>query len=280
MLSTIFFSFITCIIILFPIYLWGYGTTLVLGYNWSRVRFFMWLLIGSISVWLMYILERYKNDSDTFFMTSTTLFVLLVLLYGIIFVLTRYGSSFSRVFLRKMAIRHMFMIFLLSLFLLFVSHFFEGTLFFSVFSFSLLFVSLFEEASKHLVSIGLVGHDFHFSKSDILTFTLFSVLGFVFSENLIYFALRDWNLLEWIYRSFFTLLSHIFAASLCAYFWWKWLSYELFSLQYIRTFLTGFILAIGAHTLYNSILEHGMIFGLIWYVIVWYFLLVVLFSRQ
>jgi RsiW-degrading membrane proteinase PrsW (M82 family) len=50
----------------------------------------------------------------------------------------------------------------------------------------LLISSLIEESSKHLMSIGLMSQDFAFSRRDIIIFTLFVVLGFVFIENLLY----------------------------------------------------------------------------------------------
>ncbi len=53
----------------------------------------------------------------------------------------------------------------------------------------LLISSLIEESSKHLMSIGLMSQDFAFSRRDVIIFTLFVVLGFVFVENLLYLAL-------------------------------------------------------------------------------------------
>ncbi len=149
----------------------------------------------------------------------------------------------------------MAIIFLITGTLLFLVDFIPSIQVFIGLSFSFLIASFFEEASKHLMSIGLAGQDFRFSKSDILTFTLFSVLGFVFCENIIYLIGGHAPLGEWIYRSIFTLIAHIFAASICAYYWWRALSYQLFSRRYIAFFLLGFLLASGAHTLYNLLLE-------------------------
>ncbi len=60
MLSTLLLSFFAFWIIFLPIYLWGYGTTFVLGYGWQRVRFFMGIFIGVLSVGLIYLLEFFK----------------------------------------------------------------------------------------------------------------------------------------------------------------------------------------------------------------------------
>lgn len=90
----------------------------------------------------------------------------------------------------------------------------------------LLISSLIEESSKHLMSIGLMSQDFAFSRRDIVIFTLFVVLGFVFVENLLYLFQTDMRLSTWIFRSFFSLTAHLLSASICAYAWWRALSYE------------------------------------------------------
>lgn len=132
-----------------------------------------------------------------------------------------------------------------------------------------------EEAAKHLGSVGLIGREFKFSKRDIISFTFFVVLGFVFAENLVYLASGQFSLGVWIGRSFFTLIAHVFTTLICAHYWWRALSYPLFSARYIMTFLTGFALAGGLHTLYNYLLSEGSILGLIIYAIVGYVLVVV-----
>ncbi|MFZ2256471.1 MAG: PrsW family glutamic-type intramembrane protease [Patescibacteria group bacterium] len=101
------------------------------------------------------------------------------------------------------------------------------------------------------------------------------VLGFVFAENLLYLVSGQFSLGTWIWRSFFTLIAHVFTALICAHFWWRALSYPLFSARYIGTFLIGFLLAGGLHTLYNLLLAGGNIIGLLIYVVVGYVLVVV-----
>jgi hypothetical protein len=161
-----------------------------------------------------------------------------------------------------------------------VASYIPSLTFLSGFSFALLVTSLFEESSKHLVSLGLAGQDYRFSRSDIFSFTLFSVLGFVFAENVLYLTATDTAFFDWIYRSIFTLIAHVFAASVCAYFWWKALSYELFSVRYIATFLLGFALAIAAHTLYNIFSVSGSFLLLAIYVILGYMAFIVMGKHQ
>ena len=86
------------------------------------------------------------------------------------------------------------------------------------------------------MSIGLMSQDFAFSRRDIIIFTLFVVLGFVFVENILYLLRSDLVLSTWIFRSFFSLTAHLLAASICAYAWWRALSYEPYSVRYVAIF--------------------------------------------
>ncbi|MBP9780041.1 PrsW family intramembrane metalloprotease [Candidatus Gracilibacteria bacterium] len=280
MFYNVFLAFLGFFVILFPVYLWGYGTTLVLGYGWQRMRFLMGIIVGSISVMIMFFLEKYAHSSNMLLTAGFILVGLLCSLYVGIRILTYYGSPFARVFLRRIALGHIILIFLVTLGLLFFASIFPSMTLFVGLSFAFLTTSLFEEASKHLVSIGLAGQDFKFSKSDILTFTLFSVLGFVFCENIFYLFYDEATLGQWLYRSLFTLVAHIVASSLCAYYWWKALSYELFSVKYIGYFVLGFLLASGLHTLYNLLLQENAFLGLISYIIIGYMTLIILFAKK
>ena len=115
-----------------------------------------------------------------------------------------------------------------------------------------------------------MSHDYRFSRSDIIIFTIFVVLGFIFIENLLYLFRADTSLTTWIYRSFFSLSAHLLSAVICAYAWWRALSYEPFSIRYIAIFSLGFIIAVLAHLGYNLILEQGSVTGLFVYMIVAY----------
>jgi RsiW-degrading membrane proteinase PrsW (M82 family) len=114
--------------------------------------------------------------------------------------------------------------------------FIPGTSFLLVTVLPLLLSSLIEESIKHLTSIGLMSQDFRFSRSDIIIFTLFVVLGFIFVENILYLYQYHSSITTWIFRSFFSLSAHLLAATICAYAWWKSLSYEPFSISYIAIF--------------------------------------------
>lgn len=280
MMADIFSAFIAFWILLLPIYLWWYGASFVLGFAWNRVRFFTGLFLWAFSVWLMYILELIKSREDTMIFSGIIFLIFLVFLYWFIYILTRFGSSYARGFLRQIALGHALILGGIMTGVLIFAAYFPSFSFFSILTITFILASIFEESSKHLVSIGLAWHDFHFSKGDIMAFTLFSVLGFVFSENIIYLILGHAPIGEWIFRSFFTLIAHIFAASVCAYYWWKALSYELFSPKYIAYFSLGFLLASALHAIYNGILNQGYIVGMIAYTIIWYIILVLMFTKK
>jgi RsiW-degrading membrane proteinase PrsW (M82 family) len=131
-------------------------------------------------------------------------------------------------------------------------------------------LALIEESTKHIGSIGLLVHEFRFSQREIIVFTFFTVLGFVFVENLLYLFRADLSMSEWIFRSFFTLIAHIFFATIVSYAWWRALSYDLYSPRYIGVLLIGIIIATSLHILYNIALRNGYITVICIYAIVGY----------
>lgn len=141
---------------------------------------------------------------------------------------------------------------------------------------SFLFAASLEESLKHLSSVGLTAKQFRFSRRDLLVFGFFITLGFVFLENILYlikaYPLGFGNIfLTGITRSIFSLLSHLFAASICVMMWWKALSYGVFSFRYVMIFLSGFLLASFAHLFFNELVASGnMIFVIIFSLIAYF----------
>jgi PrsW family intramembrane metalloprotease len=131
-------------------------------------------------------------------------------------------------------------------------------------------LALIEESAKHIGSIGLLSHEFRFSQREIIVFTFFTVLGFVFIENLIYLFRSDLSMSEWIFRSFFTLIAHVFFATIVSYAWWKALAYDLYSLRYIGVLIMGIVIATSLHIIYNIALREGYIMIICLYAIVGY----------
>lgn len=272
-MQTIFLFFIAFWIALLPVYLWGYGVTYMLSDTWNRMRFWVWLLLWGLGVGLTYVFaSSYSTDS----LFEVGIFAwFLVVLFLLVLVLTLFGSRFSRVFLQKIAITHITIIGTILVALYFAGRYFPIPGVITPVLLLFFLTPFLEEAAKHLGSVWLIGQEFRFSQRDIVSFTFFVVLGFVFAENLLYLVSGQFSLGTWIWRSFFTLIAHVFTAIICAHWWWKALSYPLFSARYIGTFLIGFLLAGGLHTLYNVLLEQGSLLGLIVYAVVGYVLIVV-----
>lgn len=271
-MKSILLSFIAVIIAFLPIYLWWYGVTYLLNDSWNRIRFFVGIFLWSIGVLLTYVFFLFWDKGALF---EVWLFLgYFVFLCSIVLFLTYLGSRFSRIFLQKIAIVHAILLSIALGSVYFLRQwigFFPGiTPAVIVF----LLTPFLEESAKHLWTLWLIGRDFHFSQKDILSFTFFVVLGFVFAENTLYLISEQFSIGTWIWRSLFSLIAHVFAALVCAYYWWKALSYPLFSLKYIVTFLTGFILAWGLHLIYNFFLQSGSIVGILLYMVFWYIVLV------
>ena len=137
------------------------------------------------------------------------------------------------------------------------------------------FVASIEESLKHLSSVGLTAKEFRFTRRDLLIFAFFITLGFVFVENILYLKEAFPHglsslMLTGMSRSFFSLLAHLLSASICVMFWWKALSYGVFSLKYSAIFLGGFILSSIAHALFNSLVDHAPYWTVILYAVVAY----------
>lgn len=132
----------------------------------------------------------------------------------------------------------------------------------------IIFAATLEEGVKHISSIGLTAREFRFSRRELLIFSFFITLGFVFCENLLYFVLALHSspgtlIAIGFSRSIFSLLAHLLSASICVLFWWKALSYGVFSLRYSIIFILGFIGAVTAHALFNTLIQSNNLLGVI-----------------
>ena len=173
------------------------------------------------------------------------------ILYGIAFFCIRSGSDFARGFLSKMALVHSGGIFLLFVFFAILSLVVTRSSQFALLLFPIFVAAFFEEATKHLTTLGLLSRNFRFSLRDLSFFSVFIVLGFVFFENVFYVFGAGISPMTLVFRSFFALSAHLLAVMICTYFWWKALSYPFFSPRYLLYFFVGFLLAISSHALYN-----------------------------
>ncbi len=267
MFSTIFISFIAFLIALFPVYLWGYGVSYLLDTPWNRRRFLLGMIVWGLSVWLVWLFS-YLGSVSLYVIMALGVFVLLMAL--ILYVLIRSWSVYARVLLQQFATVNILIIVSLLILVLTLSALLPRWAILALAIAPLLISSLIEESSKHLMSIGLMSQDFAFSRRDIIIFTLFVVLGFVFVENLLYLFASHTALSTWIFRSFFSLTAHLLSAVICAYAWWRALSYEPYSVRYTAIFSSWFAIAVLTHLSYNLILQQGSVIGLFVYMIVGY----------
>lgn len=266
---------------LLPVYLWWYGVSLLSSHEWNRIRFFYGLLGGWLSVGIIYMLWLFlRTDS---LMRLYALLGVIGLLLVFVWIATLRGSAYVRVFLRKLAFLHAGIFIILYLLIEGMTHLSphmtETWYLYPLVSglVGYMFAWALEEWVKHLSTVWLTAKEFRFSRRDLLVFWFFITLWFVMVENLLYLiqAYR-WGVLAifstGITRSVFSLLAHLFAASICIIFWWKALSYGVFSWKYIFFFVSGFLLASIVHTLYNTMISlYGILPGAIVAVIAYIF---------
>ncbi len=268
MLSTILLSFVAFWIALLPVYLWGYGVSYLLDTPWNRRRFILGMTIWGLSVGIVWLFSYINHLHAIYTIVASVGFVLILTI--VVSSLIQRGSIFARGVLQKVTRVNSIVVVLLLLFVVVSSNYIPGSTILIVSVIPLLISSLIEESSKHLMSIGLMSQDYRFSRSDIIIFTIFVVLGFIFIENLLYLFQANISLPTWIFRSFFSLSAHLLSAVICAYAWWRALSYEPYSTQYVSIFSLGFIIAVIAHLGYNMILAQGSTIGLFVYMVLWY----------
>ncbi len=257
---------------LFPLLLWGYGNIYLSEHLWNRVRFFAGTLGWVISVGSILLFKEWLTSTGASQIWAV-IWVFLVL-WGVISGVIMYGSPYIRGFLRRTLFLHigLFSLILYGWWYLreyipmntWSLSFFAGISWFFI-------AAYLEEGVKHISSIGLTAKDFRFSQIDFLLFTFFITLGFVTGENILYLREAYTSgilsvMITGIYRVFFALPLHVFAASICVMFWWKALSYDFFSWRYIVFFLSGFISATIIHSIYNLLIEKNSFILLIIFV--------------
>ncbi len=250
-----FFSYIImALCVLFPIYFWSYALTL-LGDNDKTTRLKFWAGVFSwiFSVGITFIFAKFFQEINTLIFVAV-FFWLLGFLYCLIFLITGFGSSVSRLFLRKISFLHLSVMFFLFLLFLFLGKFFHN-FFFSGILLTIFLPAFFEEISKHFSMLWLLGKKFSFSLRDLTIFTFCVVLGFVFVENILYFF-KYWASVWLAFsRSIFVFSVHLLCALVAMLAWWKALEYPLVSIKYFAYFSLGFLWASVLHFLYNYTLS-------------------------
>lgn len=268
-----FISFLSIILSVFfsliPLLFWGYGNIYLSQHVWNRARFFAgiagWIIsVACISFFKEWLLGTWYRQ----IWAVIGVFVILGILTG--WVIMR-GSPYIRGFLRRTLFFHIALFSLLLYGWGFVRDYIpmtQGSLTFFAGISGFFIAACLEEGVKHVSSLWLTAKNFRFSRTDFLLFTFFVTLGFITGENILYLKEAYHSgilnvMMTGVYRLFFALPLHVFAASICVIFWWKALSYRFLSVQYIWLFLSGFLIAAIIHTLYNFLISKNSIFFLL-----------------
>lgn len=237
--------------VLFPLYFWGYVLTLFQE-NDKTVHFKFWAGVFSwcISVGMTLIFAKFFKNFHIFSFIAIFL-ALLSIFYIFIFLATRFGSSVSRTFVRKTSILHMSVVACIFLLILFLWKFFQTDAIFSGILLAVFLPAFFEEISKHLSMMWLLGQKFSFSLRELTLFVFCVVLGFVFVENVLYFSVYGASIGLSLSRSIFAFSAHLLSALVAMFAWWKALEYPLISWKYFSFFFSGFLWASILHFFYN-----------------------------
>lgn len=136
-------------LMLIPLYLWAYIVTISDVRSGIRSRFYAGLFSGIFSVGATFFFTKFLQN-ENFFKIFLIFSLVLMIFYGIIFVITQFGSQFSRHFIRKISFWHIFGIGVIFLLLLLFSKHFFGDFFWGAMIFSIFLPAFFEEIAKHL----------------------------------------------------------------------------------------------------------------------------------
>ena len=276
MIGEIFELFLVAGITFLPVFLWGYVFSYLHHDSFDRKRFFAGILSGWISVVIFFFLPKLLHIESSYLaqlssqdVFQSKIFLFLIGLFFIVFitnfwmvrVLFRKNIGTNYPVLIRLGTIH-FGVFLLFLFCFFWAQYTTnlfGQSSYQVFwffiallqgIFTYTFASMLEESTKHLSLIGGSNLKTKTSLQEMLLLTIFIALGFVWAENILYLIhfLNLGNIREsiqiWILRSFFSLIIHIFAASICTYFWFQaYQRYTLNSFKYAFYLFVGFTIA-------------------------------------
>jgi len=150
-------------------------------------------------------------------------------------------------------------------------------------------VAFIEEVSKHFNFIWVSILDIK-KVEDWVLYAIFVALWFSFIENILYFYSLylqywlGWELVQsYFFRSIFSLMLHIFASSVVAYYFSKaYLKYkkEWKIFPYLKIFFIWLAVAILLHFIFNFALTFWFGFIVILYFIIWYLYISSIFYRE
>ncbi len=160
---------------------------------------------------------------------------------------------------------------------------------FKLIIFYYILVAFIEEVTKHFNFIWTSILNIK-KVEDWVLYAIFIALWFSFIENILYFHrlfLEYWLNFElvqiYFFRSIFSIMLHVFASSVVAYFFSKaYIKYkkEKKVFPYLKTFFYWFSIAILLHFIFNIALTLGFWFIIIIYFVIWYLYISSIFYRE
>ena len=150
MIYTIFLSCLAIWIWLLPIYLWGYAVSYLSDAPWNRRRFWIWVLIGGMSVWLVWLFSYLETERSYIFLL---LIGFVCSIASAVFILIHSWSPYARLLLQKFAWVNMIVICILLVSICIISSIIPGGVPLALSIIPLLMSSAIEESSKHLMSM-------------------------------------------------------------------------------------------------------------------------------
>lgn len=295
----VFQMLLTILLASVPVVIWGYVFSYYDGVVFRLHKFVYGGIAGAVSIVpILYAAQIYEYASFTGFLTvlsrmgSSTAEVVGAFLSSFwapvaIFSVFLLAFSFTNLFkLRYTLFRIVGMILgtsiALALFATFLPVFgrgeltIQGNVFVTLSSIILVyvFVAFLEEAMKHISLYGSIST--LFERKDILLFAVYSALGFVFLENVVYlsgigehsgFGTSFFGTL--VSRSIVSLLLHVFASLILALGFIKYT--KLGGLPAMMAFVQGLFGAVFVHALFNVSLTYGKSGIIMLYIFVGYF---------
>jgi len=309
-MKDIFLYLLLALISFFPIVIWAYSFTYIDDNPINKKRFILWILGWSLAVFpilnmdkildildfkylnVFYFASELKSILTSFeFWLSLSLFLWLIVIFSfILWAFLRNKFNILKIFIKNILV-FLFFIFVSSIFLYFLNYLllyidfkiddpirFWSIIFdtFKLIIFYYFIVAFIEEAAKH----------FNFLQSDVfkiksikdwVLYSIFIALWFSFVENILYlYNYYQWYWLNWellklyFFRSTFSVVLHILASSVVAYYFSKALllyrEKEL-SFPYLKIFLFWLVVSILLHTVFNVFLTLWFSFVLFIYFI-------------
>jgi len=148
-------------------------------------------------------------------------------------------------------------------------------------------IAFIEEFSKHFNFLWVSVFDIK-KVEDWVLYAIFVALWFSFIENILYlYAIYKnnwfWNsfIQTYFFRSVFSLMLHIFASSVIAYFFSKaYLNFTNNKISYFKTISIWIFLAIFIHFIFNFSLELWFNFIMILFFVIWYLYISSIFYKK